>query len=241
MKNATCAGSPIQFWPWPKRFRLLYDHMLRRSYRLFRFFPPVNCRSIFDVGADRGTFTDRALRCFDAQRVWLVEANPEAASALQKKYAADPRCKIIPAAIVAKSGRVQFKIDEHASSSSILALENQKEQRAAGRIVDVPALSLDDLFTQEKINELDLLKVDVQGAERMLIQGGSNALRRTRLVYIEVLFETGKSGAAWFGELHEMLSELGFKLRVLHRFRYSGDGYLLQADALYANVNQPAA
>jgi len=147
---------------------------------------------------------------------------------LQKKYAGQSRCKVIPCAIVAKSGSVAFHVDEHASSSAVVSAENAK----AG-IVQVRALSLDDLFDQEKIGEVDLMKVDIQGAERMLIQGGQRALTRTRLIYIEVLFETESPEAALFGELHALLMAAGFKLRLLHRVRRDRNGYLLQADALY--------
>lgn len=224
-------GSPIQFWPWTKRFRLLLDSKLRRSYRLFRFFPPLACRYILDVGADRGTFTDRALRCFEVERVWLVEANPEAAAALEKKYAGQGRFKVIPCAIAAKAGEVQFEIKAHASSSAVRLDEVQ--EKVHGKVVRVPALSLDDLFERERITEVDLMKVDIQGAERMLIEGGQQALRRIRLIYIEVLFETDCSTAALFGELHELLMAAGFRLRMLHRLRRGDEGFLVHGDALY--------
>lgn len=230
-------GSPIQFWPWGKRLRLLWDRKLRRSYRLFRLFPPLACRHLVDVGADRGTFTDRTMRCFEIERAWLVEANPEAAGALQKKYAGQARCKVIPCPIAAKSGEVRFQIDAHASSSAVQFEEaSSTSARKARRVVTVPALSLDDLFEQQQIGEVDLMKVDIQGTERMLIQGEQKALRRTRLIYIEVLFETDSPTAALFGELHSLLTAVGFRLRVLHRLRHDAAGFLQQGDALYANT-----
>jgi len=232
-------GSPIQFWPWAKRARLLFDSGLRRSYRLFRLFPPLACQSILDVGADRGTFTDRALRCFDAERAWLVEANPEAAAALQKKYSGQPRCKVIPCAIAAKAGEVRFHIATHASSSAVQFEGAPLAEAKVARVVTVPAMSLDDLFEQEKIAEVDLMKVDIQGAERMLIQGGQRALRRIRLIYTEVLFETDCPTAALFGELHELLTAAGFRLRLLHRLRRDAHGFLQQGDALYERALTP--
>lgn len=229
-------GSPIAFWPWSKRIRLLFDRKLRRSYRLFRLFPPVACRYLVDVGADRGTFADRTLRCFEVERVWLVEANPDAAAALQKKYAGQPRCKVIPCAIAARAGQVRFHIAAHAGSSAVEFEGAPVGEGKALRVVTVPALSLDGLFEQEQIAEVDLMKVDIQGAERMLIEGGQKALKRVRLIYIEVLFETESPTAALFGELHTLLTDAGFKLRMLHRFRHDPEGLLTHGDALYANI-----
>jgi FkbM family methyltransferase len=229
-------GSAIQFWSWRKLLRLLFDRQLRRSYRLFRLFPPVPCRYLLDVGADRGTFTDRALRCFEAERVWLIEANPDAAAALQKKYASQPRCKVISCAIGDKAGEVQFHIGAHASSSAVQFGPAPVAQDKVVRVVTVPAISLDELFEQEQIAEVDLMKVDIQGAERMLIEGGQQALKRIRLIYIEVLFETECPTAALFGELHQLLTAAGFKLRLLHRLRQDEHGFLQQGDALYVRI-----
>ena len=225
--------SPIQFWPWTKKFRLLFDHGLRRSYRLFRLFPPIDCRRILDVGAARGTFTDRAMGCFEVERVWLIEANPDAAAALQRKYADDPRCKVIPRAMAATAGDVRLHIAAHAGSSAVQFGAVPLPAAQTERVVTVPALSLDDLFQEEHIDQIDLMKVDIQGAERMMIQGGQQALKRVRLIYIEVLFEADSPTAALFGELHELLSTAGFRLRLLHRFRHDPNGFLQHGDALY--------
>ena len=225
--------SPIQFWPWTKKFRLLFDRSLRRCYRLFRLFPPIDCRRILDVGAHRGTFTDRALRCFKVEHVWLVEANPDAAAALQRKYAHEPRCKVIPRAIAATTGDVRLHIAAHSGSSAVQFGAEPLPAGQTERIVTVPAINLDDLFQQEHIEQIDLMKVDIQGAERMLIQGGQQALKRVCLIYIEVLFETETPTAALFGELNQLLTTAGFRLRMLHRFRHDRNGFLLNGDALY--------
>lgn len=53
----------------------------------------------------------------------------------------------------------------------------------------VPGLSLDDLFwhleTNKLIRHCDLLWVDIQGAERDMIAGGQEGLKRTRFMMIE--------------------------------------------------------
>src|SRR5689334_20441183 len=139
-------ASPIQFWPWTKKLRLLFDRGLRRSYRLFRLFPPIDCRRILDVGAANGSFTDRAMHCFNVERVWLVEANPDAATALQRKYADEARCKVIPHAIAAKRGDVRMHIAAHAPSSAVEFGAEPMPSEQIERIVTVRAMSLDDLF-----------------------------------------------------------------------------------------------
>ena len=49
----------------------------------------------------------------------------------------------------------------------------------------VPVYTLDDLYKQQKLLRVDLLWVDIQGAEGRMILGGSLALSRTRYLFIE--------------------------------------------------------
>lgn len=127
---------------------------------MFRLFPPVDCRRILDVGASNGSFTDRAMRCFEVERVWLVEANPDAAAALQRKYAHEPRCKVIPqaSAIAANRGDVRFHIAAHAGSSAVQFGVAPIRVEQTERLLTVPAVTLDELFQQEQIEHVDLMK-----------------------------------------------------------------------------------
>jgi hypothetical protein len=101
--------------------------------------------------------------------------------------------------------------------------------------VPVPALSLDDLFARENITEIDLCKVDIQGAERLLIEGGTQALQRIRLLHVEVLFDEFWEGCAQFTEIHALLKARGFKLHLLDGFRKTTNGDVAYANALYRN------
>ena len=49
----------------------------------------------------------------------------------------------------------------------------------------VETLTLDSLFQQERLKKIDLLWVDIQGAERNMIAGGQKALSHTRYVFME--------------------------------------------------------
>ena len=49
----------------------------------------------------------------------------------------------------------------------------------------VETLTLDSIFGQERLKKIDLLWVDIQGAERNMIAGGQKALSHTRYVFME--------------------------------------------------------
>ena len=94
-------------------------------------------------------------------------------------------------------------------------------------------ITLDDLFGMFDISSADLLKIDVQGAEHLVIRGGQNALRKTERVWTEVSFKPLYESSSTFTDVYHALYELGFSLmEISHGFR-GPDGELLQADALF--------
>jgi FkbM family methyltransferase len=196
-----------------------------------------------DIGAFQGRFTDAALAYWRPDRVWLVEANPDMATALREKYRRRSECHIIHAAIADRSGTANLRVNECLASSSILPILPDAEgvfgQTLAERqVLAVPARSLDALFEEHDIDRVDLMKVDIQGAERQLIEGGRHALKSVGGLYIEVMFNPQYAGAAGFEELYRLLCDAGFRLRGLSKGRLGTDGALAYADALFV---RPAA
>ncbi len=70
----------------------------------------------------------------------------------------------------------------------------------------VPTYSLDDIFDKEWLSKIDLLYVDIQGAERDMINGGRKALSHTRYLFIETEDRELYEGMATKKELLPMLS-----------------------------------
>jgi FkbM family methyltransferase len=69
----------------------------------------------------------------------------------------------------------------------------------------VPCYRLDDIVQNEFVEKIDLLWVDIQGAERDMIEGGREALKRTHYLFIEAETVELYEGEALKGELIAML------------------------------------
>ncbi len=214
----------------------------RRSYRLFKTFPNFDYQTIVDIGAYQGEFTDSALALLEPKRVVLVEADPGSAKQLSLKYQASPKCEVVHCAISNVSQPVMLRVNVARDSSSILPITDRAavvfgKQMHEVEEVEVPGMTLNDLFNQSKLDKVDLLKVDIQGAERMMIEGGKEAIKRVKAMYIEVSFEEFYEGCALFKDFDSLLNEHGFKLRSFHESRLGADGCMAYANALYLNVN----
>jgi FkbM family methyltransferase len=203
--------------------------------------PPV---VLVDVGAYRGGFY-RAVagRCGVARAV-LVEAIPERAAQLRDRHAGPAVTVVDAAAADADGRRVPFSVNTYAETSSLLPLRGLMPELAGldtrpERTVTVQTVTLDALYRDQGLARVDLLKIDVQGAEDRVLEGAQEALARTRLVWIETSFKPLYEGSALFGDVYARLSAAGFELREVSPGYRSPAGELLQADLLFARPGEP--
>ena len=216
----------------------LLDRAYVAAWHQFKFFQPWEVEVLVDVGAHDGWYAKRAALYFPLKRSILVEPLPSNAEGLRKLDL--PGMKVVEAAMADKKGRAKFTISRTAQASSLLEMSPgmteayQLDMSGQGEI-EVAIGTLDALCEEEKIEHIDLLKVDVQGAEKLLLAGAKNTLRRTKYLQIEMLFVEHYRGCALFHELDELCRAAGFELCRLGDFSNDPKGRLLQGDAIYRN------
>ncbi len=224
-----------------QEFRSLFDKQYRRAYRNLRHLPRIDYRNVIDAGANQGAFTDAFLRLHQPERIVLVEAIPDLAMKLCARYERDRRISIVSAALSDCDGEARFEINRSEASSSLLPIDPRNSEwfgrdLSVANSVVVPTLTLPQLMAREKLDRVDLLKLDVQGAERLVLSGGAEVLDRVRVIYTEVFFEPLYAGAWLFGETNEFLSGRGFKLCGLSNIVHAADGDLVQANATFRKL-----
>lgn len=224
--------------PLAQQFRSLFDKQYRRAYRSLRHLPRLEYRTVIDAGANRGSFTDAFLQLHRPNRLVLVEAIPELAETLRTRYAGKPGMSVVSAALSDRNGEAQFEINQSEASSSLLPIDPRntewfdRDLRVA-RAVQVPTITLPALMEDEGLQNVDLLKLDLQGAERFVLTGGETVLDRVRVIYTEVFFEQLYASAWLFWDMNEFLAGRGFKLCGLSNIVHASSGDLLQANATF--------
>jgi FkbM family methyltransferase len=137
-------------------------------------------------------------------------------------------------------GKQPFEILEADTCSSLLTVrpdagfEGRAIDLRVRQRVEVDVSTLDAIVERHlPSGTIDLLKVDTQGNELRVVDGGAGVLERTRLLWIEVSFRSMYEGDAPFERVHARLFQLGFRLFSLHDVFRGVDRELLQADALF--------
>ena len=218
--------------------RRIFDREYVAAWRQFHDFAPDAVHTLINVGAHEGLYAGRAARYFSLERTILVEPLPKFAGNLRKLNL--PGQEVVEAAMSDKVGEATFTVSNTEQASSLLEinpamsgaynLDMSESQRITVRVT-----TLDQTVSDLGIQSIDLLKIDVQGAERALLAGASSALQKTKYVQIEVLFVEHYQGCAQFFEIDSIMTGAGFRLCRLVDFSHAADGTLLQADAVYLN------
>jgi FkbM family methyltransferase len=224
-----------------QQVRSLFDKEYRRAFRNLRHLPRLKYRSVIDGGANRGSFTDAFLQLHRPEKLVLVEAIPELAEKLRARYADRPDISVVSAALSDKNGEARFEINRSDASSSLLPIDPRNSawfsrDLTVARTIRVPTLTLPALMEAQRLETVDLLKLDLQGAERFVLTGGETVLDRVRVIYTEIFFEQLYAGAWLFWEMNEFLSRRGFKLCGLSNIVHAPDGDLVQANATFRHL-----
>ena len=100
-------------------------------------------------------------------------------------------------------------------------------------IIRCQTKTLDALASEANMSRIDLLKLDVQGAEHLVLKGGKTILTSTFMIWTEISFKPLYEKSSDFFEIYKILSSIGFKLMEIEPGFRGADGELLQADALF--------
>ncbi len=166
-----------------------------------------------------------------------MEPGREPLGVLEPRFADRPNVTIVPRAVATTAGTATFHRTESSVFASLLPPETSlsslypESPVAVTETVEVPTSSLDELVGGRAVS---VLKLDVQGGELAVLEGGSKTLAKTSAVLAEVLFQPHYEGDAGFARLHEAMVALGFQLFDLSEPDRVGEGPALWADASYA-------
>ena len=207
----------------------------------FRGKPPL---TLVDIGASEGDFVGNFCRFCGVRKALLVEIQPSRCEQLRRRFP-QPSFHIVCAAAGHREEDAEIDILAWDYSTSLLKIKRE----------DLNAVGTNDYSVRERIKtkvrpldrvcvetgfmeQIDLLKLDVQGAEGMVLEGARETLRRVHSVWTEVSFRPLYEGSITFPAIYDLFRTEGFHLAGLEDAYRAADGELLQADALFVRDNE---
>jgi FkbM family methyltransferase len=197
-------------------------------------------RTIVDVGANTGQWSDALLHCVTPAKLIVIEPMPDSFAALQKKFGSNRRVELHNVAIGERESVETSKITRDTTGASLL--QPREEMRAViGSNWTVTSegpvrmTTLDRLVVD--VPDVSLLKIDVQGYEKQVLAGAKQTLGKTKFLLIELNFMPQYDGGSWLGEIHQILTrDFGFFLANASAPQVL-NGRASMVDGLYVNPN----
>ena len=177
--------------------------------------------TILEAGAFDGRDTKRFAQLWREGVVYAFEPMPSLAAKARDTTADLANVVLVEAALgVDNSGSVDlftFAEDEvEHGSSSILKPGDHLEvapEIQFHRKLTVRSITLDEWFLSTNLPAIDLMWLDLQGAELKVLERGMIALSKTDVIHIEVSRRPLYEGGATFRQLNTFLRQNGFKLK----------------------------
>lgn len=206
-------GLEVEFSPATTDLIVIRENLLNHQYS--KFLTEKRLDTYVDLGAHKGySILDLLSAGVRIGRALAVEPLPENCDALDRNLARNPALAsrlgelvVERCAVARESGTRTLLVGRDPDASSLYDLTGHSE---LARKVEVPALTLADLFERHGIESVDYLKMDIQGAEHELFDSlQEDLILGTRYLSVEV----HHLQTTTFVDIPTRLSEAGFSMR----------------------------
>jgi FkbM family methyltransferase len=239
---------------WKGRLQLLLN---RFGYRIERLRPTsgdpfqdqlsilsrcgVVATTVFDLGAHVGVTVQRFRSIFPQATIYAFEPSIDSFAKLSTLASHDALTKVYNVAVSDRDGFSPFHVFKHEQANSLLPIASAAGHYydprlfVAKGVAEVRTITLDPFCESERIGQVDILKLDVQGSELSALQGARRLLGEGRiaLIYTETEFTQVYEGQATFYDMRKYLHEFGYEMFNLYGLCRGTNGRLVAADALF--------
>ena len=142
---------------------------------------------VVDVGAHLGVYTNFFTQVInDGGKIYSIELNPSTFNRLQTSFSSHKNVILLNKAVSNNNGVVDFYHDGgHTQTTNILGFDANKNIN--DKIGSIESVRLDTLL--EKEENIDLIKIDVEGAEIKVLEGLEGVILKVKYLLVECHME----------------------------------------------------
>ena len=190
---------------------------------------------LLDVGSHKGEYISSLSKTFSINKVFGFEPNPEIFKILRNRFK-NSAIELFNYGISKKNENISFNINLESSSSSInelnfnskyfkkkfLLLNFFNSQKVTTKI-NIEVKRLDYFLNKNKIDLVDLLKIDTEGYELNVIESLGDQISKIKIIHFEHHFDDMIIKNYKFSDINNFLAKNGFKkhFKIKMKFRKS--------------------
>ena len=204
---------------------------------------------ILDVGANRGQSIERFTKVINDPVIHAFEPNIEEYNYLIKKFKSNKNIYLNNLGVSEKSEIIELNVTVNSGNSSFYKINkntewikirskqfNTNQDNFVKNIQKADCETLDQYCSKNKIEEINLLKIDTQGYEDKVLSGASNLIKNKNIEFIEleIMLDDVYEKTMSFYEVEKKLLN-NYKLYGVdyQGFKNLSEGYMFALDVLY--------
>jgi FkbM family methyltransferase len=221
---------------------ILTDSPLKKD--LLKLFKKNDKLTILDIGGCEGEESIRYSRIFPFSAIYIFEPLPENQKLVAEniiKYEVE-NVELVPLAVTDENGSNDFYVSsghpdpnvefdwDFGNKSSSLLIPQEKNNPAwlqFNEKIEVQSINLDSFFIEKKINEVDFVHMDVQGAEMKVLKGAKGFVKSIKAIWLEVADIEIYKGQPLRTDVEVFMKANGFYLIQSKMQGVSGDQFYL--------------
>jgi FkbM family methyltransferase len=183
---------------------------------------------VFDVGANTGQYTEKVLSSFGEQtKVYCFEPNEATFNVLKSNHGAKEWVHCYNIGLSDKEeSLVLYSNGETSGMASLYDRHLGHAHIIMKPISRVPLTTLDLFCKHEKVERIDLLKMDVEGHELMVLKGAAEMMLSGGIRAMQFEFgDCNVDSRTFFRDFFELLTPCYKVFRILHRGLWPMDKY----------------
>jgi FkbM family methyltransferase len=172
---------------------------------------------VFDVGSNKGGWADILIK--NVKEMHLFEPNERLLTYTMVKYDYLKNVVYNPVAVSDKEGEALFTVFYNENNGLSNIIQNPKWNYLPGELDKVDTISLDEYWRLnfwDQGTTIDFVKIDVEGAEMLVLKGAKNLLGSKRIKFVQIEYSE-----------HYQVTGITFKdiIKYLESFGYKGYAY----------------
>ncbi len=180
---------------------------------------------IFDIGAYDGETALTYSKYFNQCDIFSFEPYKETYDVLEKNIKAYNNIKSFNIALGNNNGKSVFHVNNFLATNSLLPSSDEginiwgADKLETKKIIEVPMQTIDHFLQEEGINQIDILKMDAQGAEYLILEGAKESIAagKIKIIYSELIVRPIYEGQKDLDEMLRIYRNLGFDLYNLYK------------------------
>ena len=208
---------------------------------------------IFDIGANAGQSIEQYNKIFENPIIHAFEPQKNEIDILKDKFRNNQNIIINNLAVGNKEENLEFNTYARRKASSFLKVKKDSKwlrdkirqtrvdkEKFTIETFNIKVITLDNYVKNNRIDKVDILKIDTQGYEDQVLEGAENLIKNNRIeiIEIELIFSEIYEKSLQIYDIEKNLIPHNYKLFGISQGGNLSSRFVYQADFMYISPDK---